>query len=314
MTQKYEEKIKAEAIRLGFAVCGIAEADEVPNDVYSAYLSALSRGYQGTMSYLERNEHLRRDPRLLMEGCRSVIMVAMNYYPNSFQEDHLPQFAYYAYGRDYHKVLKKRLDALLKFIQEHIDPSTYGRSFTDSAPILERYWAQQAGLGWLGKHGLLIVPQSGSYFFLGCLLVSLPLRADQPQPNRCGSCTRCLDGCPTKALIAPGLMDARRCISYLTIESQENIPKHLASLMLGKIYGCDDCQKVCPWNNCSKGTTIEDFALRPILRDLSYEAIEQMTQTDFDTAFAGSAIRRISLQKLQATAQSIRPNTPKPLE
>lgn len=302
-----EDKIKAEALRLGFAVCGIAVAGQVPDEVYDAYLSALSLGYHGTMSYLERNEQLRRDPRLLVEGCRSIIVVAMNYYPREFLPSGQPQFAYYAYGRDYHKVVKKRLDQLLGFIQRELSPQTRGRAFTDSAPILERYWAEQAGLGWIGKHGLLIIPRAGSYFFIGCLLVDLPLTPDKAQPNRCGSCTRCLESCPTGALIAPNLMDARRCISYLTIECPDDIPPHLAAKLGGKVYGCDDCQKVCPWNNrYSTGTQIADFALRPQLSSLSYEAIERFTEADFAEVFAGSAVRRIGLEKLQSNSRAAR--------
>ncbi|MDO4707184.1 MAG: tRNA epoxyqueuosine(34) reductase QueG [Porphyromonadaceae bacterium] len=310
MVHIQEERIKAEARRLGFAACGIAKANEVPNEIYGAYLEALKKGYHGKMSYLERNEYLRRDPRHLIANCRSIIMVVMNYYPKSFQDERQPQFAYYAYGRDYHRVVKKRLEMLLHFIRREIDPKVEGRAFSDSAPILERYWAEQAGLGWIGKNGLLIVPKAGSYFFIGSLLVSLSLNADTPLPNRCGSCTRCLEACPTGALIAPKLMDARRCISYLTIESPEDIPYDLAPHIGNRVYGCDDCQKACPWNRFSKGTLIEDFALRPGLSELSYQTIEEMTQRDFDTLFAGSAIRRISLFKLQANSRVARSNDP----
>lgn len=302
-----EDNIKAEAIRLGFNICGIARANRVPDEVYEGYLAALESGYHGKMQYLERNEELRRDPRKLFEGCQSLIMVAMNYYPHEVQPLEHPQFAYYAYGRDYHRVVKKRLDALLDFIRRELDPDVQGRSFADSAPILERYWAEQAGLGWIGKHGLLIIPQAGSYYFIGSLLVSLPLEPDMPQPNRCGTCRRCLEACPTGALIAPKLMDARRCISYQTIESPDEIPLELSSKFGGKVYGCDDCQKACPWNRFARPTKEKDFALRPGLKELTYAGVEAMTAERFNEIFAGSAVRRISLEKLKGNCRTQKP-------
>lgn len=300
-----EERIKAEALRLGFSACGIAQAEAVEEEVYQRVEQWVSEGYHGDMSYLERNHDLRRDPRLLLPGSKSIIMVAMNYYPEQKQADDTLRFAYYAYGRDYHKVVKKRLDKLLQFITSELDPECIGRSFADSAPILERYWAERAGLGWRGKHGLLIIPRLGSYFVLGTLLVSTQLTADKPQPNRCGACSRCIDHCPTQAIIAPQTLDARRCISYLTIEQSGEIPDELASKLGNKLYGCDTCQEVCPWNRYAKPTEITDFAPRAAILSMQRENLESMIDHDFDLHFSGSPVRRAGLIGLKRTLRAI---------
>ena len=302
-----EEQIKAEALRLGFSACGIAIAEAVDPSEYAQVEQWVSEGYHGTMSYLERNHDLRRDPRLLVPGCKSVIMVAMNYYPEQKQKTDSLQFAYYAYGRDYHKVVKKRLDQLLQFIQT-LDTECSGRAFADSAPILERYWAVKAGLGWRGKHGLIIIPRLGSYFVLGTLLVSTQLKADSPQPNRCGACSRCIDHCPTQAIIAPQTLDARRCISYLTIEQSEEIPDELAPLIGNKLYGCDTCQEVCPWNKFARPTEVSDFAPRNAIMGMNAELLEEMKDSDFELHFAGSPVRRAGLKGLQRTLRAIKKN------
>lgn len=305
---RIEDCIKAEALRLGFYTCGIARAEEVEEREYRAIEDWVEAGMHGEMSYLERNHDLRRDPRRLVEGTRSIIMVAMNYFPSRRQSDEAPQFACYAYGRDYHKVVKKRLDQLLDYIRQISPSEVSGRSFADSAPLLERYWAVKAGLGWRGKHGLLIIPGAGSFFVLGALLVSLELEADKPQANRCGSCTRCIDACPTRALLGGGLMDARRCISYLTIEQGGEIPQDLAESMGQRIYGCDTCQEVCPWNRKARPTEIADFEIRPAILEASIEGIEMMSEEDFALSFAGSPIKRAGLKGLQRSLRAIRNN------
>lgn len=303
--------IKAEALALGFAACGVARADRVPDEEYRAVEQWLSSGYHGDMTYMERNADLRRDPRLLVPGTKSIIMVAMNYYPNARQSSELPQIATYAYGRDYHRVVKKRLDRLLEFIRTHIVREVEGRAFADSAPLMERYWAVQAGLGWRGKHGLLIIPRMGSYHVLGALLVNVELTYDTPMSERCGRCRRCLDACPTKALIAPGVMDARRCISYLTIESSAEIPEELAPLLGNRLYGCDTCQDVCPWNVRARPTEVSDFAPRESLLSLTAERISTMELEEFEQLFAGSPIRRAGLRGLQRSLRAITPNLKK---
>ncbi len=300
--------IKAEALRLGFSACGVATACAVPDDVYQQVEDWVAQGYHGEMSYLERNHELRRDPRLLVEGTRSIIMVALGYFPAYEQSKELPQIARYAYGRDYHKVVKKLLDQLLDYMRREVDPELSGRSFADSAPLLERYWAEQAGIGARGKHGLMIVPRLGSYHVLGALLVSTPLECDTPIRDLCGRCTRCLDSCPTGALVAPRLMDARRCISYLTIEQKGEIPPELAERMGNRLYGCDICQEVCPHNRLARPTAVADFAPREQILTLRPEDIEGMTTERFDQISAGSPIRRTGLLGLQRSLRAIRPN------
>lgn len=302
------DRIKAEAYRLGFSACGVAQADRIPDEIYKQLHAWVEQGYHGTMDYLDRHHDLRQDPRLLCPGTRSIIIVAMGYYPPESQPKHLPQIARYAYGRDYHRVVKKRLDQLLMFIRSHIAPDVEGRSFSDSAPILERYWAEQAGIGWRGKSGLLLIPQLGSYYVLGTLLVSIPMAPDQPIRSLCGNCTRCLDSCPTGALLAPGLMDARRCISYLTIEQRDEIPDDVARRMGNRLYGCDICQEVCPHNRFARPTTVADFAPRPEVLSLTPDRIERMMPEEFDALFAGSAVRRAGLSGLQRSLRAIRPN------
>ena len=301
-------EIKAEALRLGFSACGVARAGRVPEEVLTEYDSWIETGYHGDMEYLARNRELRADPRLLLEGTRSLIMVAMNYYPAEKQHPDAPQFAYYAYGRDYHKVVKKRLDQLLHYMRQELGLEVEGRAFSDSAPIMERYWAERAGLGWRGKNSLLIIPRAGSYFFLGELLVDLELPEDEPMHNMCGRCERCLKACPTEAFLSPGRLDARRCISYLTIEQKGEIPPELAERMGRRVYGCDACQQCCPWNRYARPTTIEDYKPREALLSLSPEELEAMTEEEYLALFAGSAVKRAGLSGLQRTIRSLRDN------
>ena len=211
--------IKEEARRLGFSACGFAEAQALPPSVVGTYEKFLSEGRHGEMDYLERNRELRYSPAELLPGTRTVISVALNYYPKIKQPASAPQIAYYAYGKDYHKVVKRRLDKLLDYIRREVCPSVSGRSFSDSAPIAERYWACRAGIGWVGRSGMLILPRGGTFFFLGELLVDIDLPPDAPMPSRCGACRNCIESCPTGAISEEG-MDSRLCVSYLTIEHE----------------------------------------------------------------------------------------------
>lgn len=304
---RIEELIRAEALCLGFSAMGIARAEAVKGEYLQGVIQWLKEGNHGEMSYLERNLELRRDPRFLTPSAQSIIMVAMNYRPSIRQASHLPQFATYAYGRDYHKVIKKRLDQLLQFIRQEIDSNVEGRSFADSAPIFEQYWAEQSGLGWRGKHGLVIVPELGSYHLMGALLISTPLEPDAPIRRRCGKCMRCIDACPTAALHAPYRIDARRCISYLTIEQKGEIPVELASKMKNRVYGCDACQEVCPWNKLwSIPTSEPDFTIRKVLTTITADQIEKMSEEEFAELFSGSAIKRAGLLGLQRSIRAIR--------
>lgn len=300
--------IKAEAQRLGFSACGVARAEAVPEEVMAQYDAWLAEGHHGTMDYLARNRALRADPRELLPGTRSLIAVAMNYYPEQKQHEDAPQFAYYAYGRDYHKVVKKRLDRLLSYMQTELALPVAGRSFADSAPILERYWAERAGLGWRGKNSLLIIPRAGSYFFLGFLLVDIDLPADSPMRNLCGRCTRCQTACPTSAFLAPGVLDARRCISYLTIEQAGEIPAELAPRLGKRVYGCDACQQCCPWNRYARPTSVEDFAPREALLKLRPEELEALSEEEYLALFAGTAVKRAGRDGLLRSWRGIRDN------
>lgn len=295
--------IKQRALALGFAACGITDADAVERETVLQYQQWRATGHHANMTYLERNDELRFDPRNLVSGAKSIIVVAMNYKPDTLQSAHLPQIAYYAYGRDYHKVVKKKLNKLLLFIQSKC-PECNGRAFADSAPILERYWACKSGLGWVGKNGLLIIPKVGSYVVLGELLVDISLAGDEPLVrNYCGRCRQCLDNCPTGALYAPGRLDARKCISYMTIEAKGEIPEEMHSRLGNRLYGCDACQQCCPHNRKTACTPIADFTPRQELLTLSPEDILALSPEEFDRISAGSPIRRAGLDGLQKTAQ-----------
>lgn len=300
--------IKAEALRLGFSACGVARAAPVAEDALREYDSWVEAGFHGDMEYLARNQALRANPCVLLPGTRSLIVVAMNYYPQQKQHPDAPQFAYYAYGRDYHKVVKKRLDQLLKYMQIELGLEVEGRAFSDSAPIMERYWAERAGLGWRGKNGLLIIPRAGSYFFLGELLVDIDLPCDEPMRSMCGRCERCLKACPTSAFLSPGRIDARRCISYLTIEQKGEIPTELRASIGKRVYGCDACQQCCPWNRYARPTTVEDYKPRERLLALSPEELEAMTEEEYLALFAGTAVKRAGLMGLQRTIRNLRSN------
>ncbi len=269
------------------------------------YNNWIASGHHGSMSYLERNVELRQNPGLLVPDTRSVIVVAQNYYPKVKQDPDKPQFAYYAYGRDYHKVVKKKLDKLLQFIREYIDPDVQGRSFADSAPIMERYWAQQSGIGWIGKNGLIIIPNHGSYFFLGELLINMELFPDNPMASKCGSCTRCMDSCPTQAIVNPTIIDARRCISYLTIENKDEIPEELASHLENRIYGCDACQQCCPWNRFARPTDEDDFTPKPHFWEIDYHTIHDMDESSYMHHFSGMAIKRAGLDGLRKNLRAL---------
>ena len=221
------DRIKAEALRLGFSACGLAPAEAVDETVATAFRQWLADGCQAEMAYMQNYEDKRLDPRLLVEGARTVISVALNYYPATKIPEGEYQIAWYAYGKDYHDVMKVKLKELFEFIQKEVSsseaeittPPVQGRIFCDTAPILERYWAWRSGLGWIGKNTQLIIPRSGSFFFLGEIIIDLEADSyDSPQRNQCGSCTRCLDACPTKALEGPFRLNSERCLSYLTIE------------------------------------------------------------------------------------------------
>jgi len=303
-TQKsaLEQRIKAQAFGLGFDLAGIARLG--PADTAQAFDEWLARGYAGDMHYLLRWAHKRRDTRLPFPGTVSAIVVAMDYGGRSESGP----VARYARGDDYHDVMTAKLDALHEWIAAEVQHTVHGKAYVDTGPLLERDLARRAGLGWFGKNTMLVNPELGSFFFLGALLVDLELEPDEPfEADRCGTCTRCLDACPTNALVEPRLLDATRCISYLTIELKGAIPEPLREPMGSLIYGCDVCQDVCPYN-VKFAQELKEPAYGPRAgiagrdaRQLA-RALLAMTQEEFSRAFSKSPMKRAKLRGLKRNA------------
>ena len=291
-TQKqYSEFIKKEAKRLGFLECGIAKAEFLEQEA-PRLENWLNKGYLGEMQYMENHFDKRLDPRLLVEGAKSVISLSYNYYPEHFQREDSYHISKYAYGQDYHHVIKAKLKELLYSIQEHIG-EVNGRAFVDSAPVMERAWAEKAGLGWNGKHSLLIQKQQGSFFFLAELIVDLELEYDAPfTTDHCGECTRCIDACPTEAILPNNTIDGSKCISYFTIELKDNIPSEFKDSFEDWMFGCDICQDVCPWNRFSKSHSEPLFQPNKQLLEMSKNDWEEITEETFRKVFKKSAVKR----------------------
>ena len=297
--------IKAEALRLGFSACGIAPAGPVGKEHKEALKQWLACGNQADMAYMENYFEKRCDPCLLMEGTRCVISVALNYYPAYKLPGNEYQFAWYAYGKDYHDVMREKLAALYEYIRNAV-PGLAGRLFCDTAPVLERYWAWRAGLGWIGKNTQLIIPHAGSAFFLGELLLNRESdQYDEPQPERCGTCTRCLGACPTNALEAPHRLNARRCLSYLTIENRSEIPPALLPRMGKNIYGCDECQKACPWTRFATPNRTPELQPSPDFLAMTGGEWRELTEEKYKTLFRGSAVKRAKYSGLMRNIKAI---------
>lgn len=297
--------IKAEALRLGFLDCGIAEARFLEEEAPKLE-TWLRRGYHGEMKWMEGHFDKRLDPRKLVPGARSVISVLLNYYPEKQQPDDAPQIAKYAYGEDYHWLVKRRLKDLLAYIRREIG-AVEGRAFVDSAPVLDRVWAREAGLGWQGKHTLLLSKGTGSFYVIGELIVDLALEPDAPiRTDHCGSCTRCIDACPTDAIIEPNLLDANKCISYLTIELKEALPTEHQEQMEGWAFGCDICQDVCPWNRFAQPHEEPDLAPHPLLTEMEWPEWEQLTEEAYRKVFKKSAVKRAKYQGLKRNIHFVR--------
>ena len=290
--------IKEEALRLGFQQCGIAKAGFLEEE--APRLSQwLKNQHHGQMAYMENHFDKRLDPTLLVDDAKSIISLSLNYFPAQQQQDpNAPKISKYAYGKDYHLVIKEKLAELLYFIQENIGEVS-GRAFVDSAPVLDKAWAKKAGLGWVGKHSNLISKQSGSFFFLAELIIDLDLAYDHPfTADHCGSCTRCLDACPTDAIIAPYTVDASKCISYLTIELKDQIPASFYGKMDNWMFGCDICQDVCPWNRFSVPHTEPAFKPAGHLLDMKKDDWLDITEDVFKTIFKNSAVKRTKFKGL----------------
>ncbi len=295
--QRLAQALKAEARRLGFDACGISKAE--PLDEEARRLEAwLKAGYHGTMYCMERHFDKRIDPTRLVEGARSVISVLHNYY-QPVAHDPSPEtdkISRYAWGDDYHEVLKEKLYQLFAWLEAQVG-EVHGRAFVDSAPVMDKAWARRSGLGWIGKNTNLINRRMGSFFFIGELIVDVPLPPDGPIPDYCGTCTRCIDACPTGALVQPYVLDARRCISYLTIEHRgDDIPPELQEKMGNWIFGCDICQDVCPWNKFKYATSEPRFMPRPGLPDTPLERWEELDLEAFRQKFRKSAVKRAKFE------------------
>lgn len=305
--EKYAQLIKQEAARLGFLSCGISTAryleEEAPK--LEAWLSS---GFQGEMNWLENHFDKRLDPTKLVPGAKSVVSVLMNYFPSTSQEDtQAPRLAKYAYGEDYHFVVRDKLRALLAFIHDEIG-DVDGRAFVDSAPVMERSWARLSGLGWIGKHGLLLSREAGSFYFIGELIIDLDLEPDHPTSSHCGTCTRCIDACPTDAIVAPEVLDSSRCISYLTIELKDQIPQEFSGKMENWVFGCDICQDVCPWNRFSKPHSEARFNPHPDLIGMDREGWYEITEEVFRKVFKGSAVKRTKYSGLKRNLEFLKPD------
>lgn len=298
-----KDKIKAEASRLGFFVCGFARAEPVSEAMRRHYLGWLADGRNADMAYLGNNLDKRFDPRLLMPGVKTIVVVAQNYFPARRLAEGEPQIADYALGLDYHDIVKQKLRQLAATV----GIADY-RAFVDTAPVLERYWAVRAGLGWIGKNQQLIIPHAGSEFFLGELFVTVELPPDEPLPNRCGTCHRCVDACPTHALSLPATcvegygditrFDARLCLSYQTIENRGELTVGAKAAMGDTFYGCDRCQRACPWNRFAKPSSEPLLQPREELLAMTRQKWGNLTEEDYRRLFKGSAVKRAKYEGL----------------
>ena len=297
--EKYSQLIKQEASRLGFMFCGMSKAGFLEEEA-PRLENWLKQNYNGKMGYMENHFEKRLDPRKLVEGAQSVISLALNYYADSTQLDaEIPKISKYAYGEDYHDIIKEKLRELLFFIRAEIGDVT-GRAFVDSAPVLDRVWAKKAGFGWIGKNSNLINRSSGSFFFLAELIVDLELNYDlAADRDYCGTCTRCIDACPTQAIIAHSIVDGSKCISYLTIELKEEIPSEFKGKMDNWIFGCDICQDVCPWNRFSTNHNEPGFNPNPDLLNMKKSDWQEITEDVFKKLFRGSAVKRTKFSGLK---------------
>lgn len=283
--------------------CGFAKARYLEEEA-PRLEEWLNRNYQGEMAWLAKNFDKRLDPTKLVPGAKTVVSLLYNYYPSEHQKDPAaPKIAKYAYGQDYHFVLKPKLKELLQFIHNEIG-EVDGRVFVDSAPVMERKWAQESGLGWQAKNTLLINKKKGSFFFLAQLIIDLEVDYDEPiKTDHCGTCTRCIDACPTEAIVAPNLLDASKCISYLTIELRDAIPSQFEDQMKNWAFGCDICQDVCPWNRFSKSHQEPAFNPQPDLLEMTSGDWHEMTEEVFKKVFRKSAVKRTKFSGLQRNLQ-----------
>ena len=297
--------IKEKARELGFADCGFSKAEALPEDALRLK-EWLDQGHHARMAYMANHFEKRTDPTQLVEGAQSVISLLYNYYSDKRQTDpEAPVISKYAYGKDYHVVIKEKLKLFLKLIQEEIG-EVRGRAFVDSAPVMDKAWAARSGLGWIGKHTNLINKQSGSYFFIAELILDLELESDGPVKDFCGTCTRCIDACPTDAIAEPYVVDGSRCISYFTIELKEEIPVEVDGKFKDWIFGCDICQDVCPWNRFSKPHREPDFEPNGSLKNMNKKEWEEITEEVFQQLFKHSPVKRTKFEGLKRNIKFVK--------
>ena len=302
--------IKSTAKTLGFNFCGIAKAQKLDDDARRLEKWLLT-GKNGSMKYMENYFDLRIDPSKLVPGAKSVITLLLNYFPSEHQRKDAPQVSKYAYGKDYHQVIKDKLTIFLQMIKDKIG-EIHGRGFADSAPVLEKTWAQKSGLGWIAKNGNLITKQQGSFFFIATLIIDLELEYDAPfVKDYCGSCTRCIDACPTDAILNDKVIDGSKCISYFTIELKDMlIPDKMKGQFANKMFGCDICQDVCPWNRFSKPHNESSFNPIPEVLNFSTKDWEALSEDAFKKIFKNSPLSRAKLKGIQRNIKFLqKPNT-----
>ena len=291
LQQRHTKLIRTEASRLGFEYIGFSKAEKLDKEA-KMLEQWLNQHYNGNMSYMNNHFEKRIDPTKLVPDSKSVVTLLYNYHnPNKQTDETAPKISQYAYGKDYHFVIKHKLKSLLNFIREEIG-EVDGRCFVDSAPVMERTWAERSGTGWIGKNSLLINKQSGSYFFLAELIIDLELEYDSPIKDYCGTCTRCIDACPTDAIIGDKIIDGSKCISYLTIELKEALPTEFQGKMDNWMFGCDICQEVCPWNRFSKKHNEPEFEPHPDLLGMTKNDWEEITEEVFRKVFKKSPVKR----------------------
>jgi epoxyqueuosine reductase len=302
----YSQLIKNEAQKLGFLFCGISKADFLEDEA-PRLESWLKKNMHGEMQYMENHFDKRLDPRLLVDGAKSVISLGINYYTNDKQNDpNAPKISKYAYGVDYHTIIKDKLRQLLQIINEKIG-EVGGRVFVDSAPVLDKAWAKKAGMGWIGKNSNLLNKKAGSFFFLAELIIDLELEYDIASTvDHCGTCTNCIDACPTDAIVGPYVVDGSRCISYLTIELKNEIPAEFKGKMDNWMFGCDICQDVCPWNRFSILNNEPGFEPHPELLHLKADDWQEITQDVFQKVFKNSAVKRTKFSGLKRNIEFLK--------
>lgn len=304
MKKRNSQLIKRLAKQIGFSSCGISRARFLHEEEKN-FEDWLKQGYQGTMSYLERNFDKRLDPTKLVPGAKSIISLTFNYFPTKKKfNDNSFLISKYAYGKDYHIIIKDKLKELFSQMKKEVG-DIEGRVFVDSAPIHERAWAKISGLGWIGKNSLLLNKKMGSYFFLAEIICDLDLEYDSTVSDHCGTCTKCIDACPTDAITQAQVVDANRCISYLTIENKNEIPKELSKSFNNYIFGCDICQDVCPWNKFSTSHNEKEFLPKEEFSKMSKKDWQELTHETFNKIFKNSAVKRAKFQGLKRNIKAV---------